>query len=164
MEIERKYAVMSFPGELSQYKFKKIEQGYLCHKPILRFRRSNEDYILTYKSKLGIEDKIVGSAIFNNEVELPLTKEAYNELRPKRDGNLVQKTRYLVPLEDGLTAELDVFEGLLTGLIMVEVEFPSEEASNSFVAPNWFGKELTSDKRYSNHYLSKLGSFKELGI
>jgi CYTH domain-containing protein len=30
---------------------------------------------------------------------------------------MVYKTRYLIPLEDGLTAELDIFEGVLTGLI-----------------------------------------------
>lgn len=162
MEIERKYAVNKLPQDLAQYKCKKIEQGYLCHNPTIRIRKSNNDYILTYKSKFGIEKKKEGSAIFNNEVELPLTKEAYEKLVPKTDANLVRKTRYLIPLENELTAELDVFEGLLDGLVFTEVEFPDEKTSNEFIPPAWFGKELSSDKRFTNYNLSKLSNIKEL--
>lgn len=162
MEIERKYAVNNLPENLSQYQYKKIEQGYLCHNPTIRIRKSNNDYILTYKSKNGIKERGEGSAIFNNEVELPLTKEAYEELVPKTDANLIRKTRYLIPLEHGLTAELDVFEGLLSGLFFVEVEFPDEITSNEFVPPLWFGKDLSSDKRFTNYNLSKLSSCEEL--
>ncbi|MDD3172946.1 MAG: CYTH domain-containing protein [Herbinix sp.] len=164
MEIERKYAINNLPGELSQYQFKKIEQGYLCHNPTIRIRKSNDNYILTYKSKLGIGKRKEGDAIINNEVELPLTKEAYNELLPKTDDNLIIKTRYLVPLDNGLTAELDVFEGFLNGLVFTEVEFPDEKTANEFVPPAWFGKELSSNKQFSNYNLSKLSSIDGLGI
>ena len=82
----------------------------------------------------------------------------------KTDHNLIKKTRYLVPLAGGLTAELDVFEGLLTGLVFVEVEFPDELSSNEFVPPAWFGKDLSGDKRFSNYHLSKLSSSDDLGI
>ena len=57
MEIERKYAIHNLPENLSQYKYKKIEQGYLCHNPTIRIRKSNDEYILTYKSKFGIGKK-----------------------------------------------------------------------------------------------------------
>lgn len=164
MEIERKYAINQIPDNLEQYQYKKIEQGYLCNNPILRIRKSNEDYYLTYKSKFGIEKRSADSAIINNEVELPLTKEAYLSLRNKIDGNLVKKTRYLIPLDKNLTAELDIFEGLLEGLVFAEVEFPDEKAANEFQAPSWLGKDLSSDKRFSNHHLSKLNSIEELGI
>ncbi len=162
MEIERKYAINNLPGDLEQYQYKKIEQGYLCNNPTIRIRKSNDDYILTYKSKYGIEKKEIGSAIFHNEVELLLTKEAYTSLIKKVDGNIVYKTRYLIPLEEGLTAELDVFEGLLSGLVFVEVEFPDENASDTFTPPDWFGKELSSDKRFSNYYLSTLSGYEGL--
>lgn len=161
MEIERKYAVKYIPGELSDYKSKKIEQGYLCHNPTIRIRKSNKDYYMTYKSKTGIKEK-KGSAIIRNEVELPLTKEAYLTLRAKTDGNMVYKTRYLIPLEGGLTAELDIFEGILDGLIFAEVEFPDVKAADAFIPPDWFGAELSSDKRYTNYHLSRLSSYQEL--
>jgi len=162
MEIERKYEINNLPEDLTRYKYKKIEQGYLCHNPIIRIRKSNEDYILTYKSKLKKNE--VGSAIFNHEVELPLSKEAYETLLTKIENNLVKKTRYLIPLLNGLTAELDIFEEKLIGLIFVEVEFPDEQASNEFIPPNWFGRDLSEDKRFSNYYLSQLSGIDELGI
>lgn len=161
MEIERKYAIKYIPEELTAYKNKKIEQGYLCHNPTIRIRKSNKDYYMTYKSKTGAKEK-EGSAIIRNEVELPLTKEAYLTLRAKTDGNMVYKTRYLIPLEGGLTAELDIFEGVLEGLIFAEVEFPDVEAADSFTPPEWFGAELSSDKRYTNYHLSTLSSYQEL--
>lgn len=164
MEIERKYALNFLPGELSQYRYKVIEQGYLCHKPTIRIRKSNDDYILTYKSKFGIERKSENSALINNEVELPLTEDAFYELKAKTDGNIIHKTRYLIPLDNGLTAELDVFEGKLAGLNVVEVEFPDEKTADEFTPPAWFGKELSSDRRFSNYNLSKLSSIAELAL
>ncbi len=162
MEIERKYKIKEIPGKLTDYEFKKIEQGYLCHKPTIRIRKSNEEYIMTYKSKFGIEKQDEKGAIVNNEVELPLTEEAYLTLKAKTDGNLIYKTRYLIPLKDGLTAELDVFEQQLQGLVFTEVEFPDESSADNFIPPDWFGEELSFDKRYSNYNLSKLSGVSEL--
>ena len=162
MEIERKYEVRNVPEDLSVYKKKHIEQGYLCHNPTIRIRRSNGDYILTYKSKLGIPQDWEGSPLMNHEVELQLRGEAYEHLKSKTDHNMIYKTRYLIPLDQGLTAELDIFEGKLKGFVMVEVEFPDERSSMEFTPPVWFGKELSSDKRYSNYNLSKIESLEEL--
>lgn len=162
MEIERKYEVLLLPDHLEQYKVKKIEQGYLCHNPTVRIRKSNEAYILTYKSRKGLKDCDSSEAIVHNEVELPLTEEAYNTLKSKTEGNMVYKSRYLIPISDELTAELDVFHGILEGLIIVEVEFPDLTSASRFIPPAWFGKELSKDKRYSNYHLSKLNSLDDL--
>ncbi len=163
MEIERKYLIKKLPEDLSKYNFKEIEQGYLCNNPTVRIRKIGNDYILTYKSKIKSSDtKKTDKAIINNEVELQLTMDAYLHLREKIDSNLICKKRYYIPLMDGLTAELDIFEGKLKGFIMAEVEFPDEEAADSFIPPAWFGRELTSDKRFSNHNLSKLSGIEEL--
>jgi adenylate cyclase len=162
MEIERKYAIHYLPDNLANYQYKKIEQGYLCHNPIVRIRKSDNDYYMTYKSTFGIEQKSENSAIIHNEIELPLTKEAYETLKTKTEGNMIYKTRYLIPLPDGLTAELDIFEGLLTGLFFAEVEFPDEKIANEFCPPEWFGKELSPDRRFSNYSLSKLQDISSL--
>ncbi len=154
MEIERKYAILRMPEDLSGYEKKVIEQGYLCHNPTIRIRKSNEEYILTYKSKLGVDSCKQVKANVNHEVELPLTEEAYYTLRAKTDGNMIYKTRYLIPLQDGLTAELDVFEGLLKGLVFAEVEFPDISSATEFIPPAWFGKNLSPDKRFTNYSLS----------
>lgn len=163
MEIERKYMICELPNHLNEYRSLKLEQGYLCNDPIIRIRKSNEDYYMTYKSKYGLKQN-PQAAIINHEVELMLTKDAYELLRTKTEGYMVYKTRYLIPIQDGLKAELDVFEGQLTGLIIVEVEFPDEETADSFIPPAWFGKELSMDHRFSNYHLSKLQSLQELDL
>lgn len=151
MEIERKYLIHSLPKNLAEYPCHKIAQGYLCTSPVVRIRRSDDDYYLTYK----------GSGLMvREEYNLPLTKDAYEHMLPKIDGLLIAKTRYLIPLENGsqkLTAELDVFEGELSPLMLVEVEFDTVEAANSFIAPEWFGEDVTEDGKYHNSNLSKHG-------
>lgn len=164
MEIERKYQINQIPADLSKYEFKEIEQGYLCHNPTIRIRKSNNDFILTYKSKIGIEETKKGSPVINQEVELLLTQEAYQTLKAKIDGNMIYKTRYILPIENGLIAELDIFKGLLSGLVIVEVEFPDLKTSMNFMPPVWFGKELSDNKQVSNYHLSKLSSCSELVI
>lgn len=153
MEIEKKFCLKRLPGSLDQYEKKVIEQGYLCVNPVVRIRKSNDRYILTYKSKIGIEES--DGVRKNNEIEVPLTKEGYEHLRTKADDHLIQKIRYIVPLYDGHKGELDVFDGLLKGLQFIEVEFASEEDADNFVPPEWFGDNVSDDERYSNSFLSK---------
>lgn len=146
MEIERKYLVKTIPDDLSAYKCKQIEQGYLCTNPVVRIRRSNDNYILTYKGS---------GLMMREEYNLPLTKEAYDHLRPKADGIIISKKRYLIPLTDRLTIELDLFEDELSGLVLAEVEFETEEEANSFLPPEWFGEDVTFSSAYHNSTLSK---------
>lgn len=146
MEIERKFLVKELPENLKNYESKKIAQGYLCTAPVVRIRRSNEDYYLTYKGR---------GLMIREEYNLPLTKEAYEHLLPKIDGRLIAKTRYLIPLTDKLTAELDVFEEELAPLTLVEVEFENVEEANAFQPPEWFGEDVTGSGKYQNSTLSQ---------
>ena len=122
MEIERKFLIDTLPENLSQYPFRQLEQGYLCTEPVVRIRRENDDYYLTYKSK---------GLMVREEYNLPLTKDAYEHLLPKVDGILISKKRYLIPLTEKLTIELDVFEGELAPLLLAEVEFETEEEARA---------------------------------
>ena len=147
MEIERKYLLKELP-DLSKYEFHKIEQAYLCISPVVRVRREDDTYYMTYKG---------GGMMAREEYNLPLTKESYEHLKAKADGNVISKTRYLIPLEvQGLVAEVDVFEAPFAPLILAEVEFESEEQANAFVPPVWFGEDVTFDGRYHNSYMSKM--------
>lgn len=146
MEIERKFLVKALPENLESYEQKRICQGYLCTNPVVRIRRSNDEYFLTYKGR---------GKMVREEHEFPLTAEAFEHMLPKIDGILIDKVRYLVPLSDGHTAELDIFQGKLTPLRLVEVEFESVEAAESFVAPEWFGDDVTNSKEYHNSNLSQ---------
>lgn len=147
MEIERKFLIKKLPDNLTSYKARKIEQAYLCTDPVVRVRRDNDDYYLTYKSK-GI--------IVREEYNLPLTKEAYGHLLAKADGNIITKTRYEIPEKDNLTIELDVFEGKFDGLLLAEVEFASEEEALRYIPPEWFGEDVSNSTKYHNSTLSRL--------
>jgi len=157
MEIERKFTVRTLPENLAQYPYKGLEQGYLCTHPVVRVRKSVKGgeaaYILCYKSKLGLEKKADATAQVCCEEEMPLTKEAYEKLLSKADGRVITKTRYLIPYYE-YTIELDVFAGELAGLVFAEVEFPDEEASATFTAPDWFDADVTFDDRFKNNKLA----------
>lgn len=140
MEIERKFLIKDLPKDLTSYPCSQIEQAYLNENPVLRIRRKDDDYILTYKAK---------GMMAREENEFPLTKEAYEHLRTKADGKIISKTRYFIPLAPH-TIELDVFHGDMEPLIMAEVEFASIEEANVFLPPDWFGQDVTMDRRYHN--------------
>ncbi len=159
MEIERKFTIKQLPADLEKYPFRHIEQGYLCISPVVRVRKEDEEYILTYK----------GSGMMaREEHNLALNKDAYYHLREKADGNIISKRRYLIPLlnptfREGLTTppddyeltiELDVFDPPFAPLIMAEVEFGSREAAEAFVPPEWFDEDVTYRKEYHNSYMA----------
>ena len=139
MEIERKFLIKALPENLETYPCLLIEQAYLCTDPVVRVRRQNEDYYMTYKGR---------GLMVREEYNLPLNQEAYLHLKAKADGRTITKKRYCIP-QDALTIELDVFSSP-EGLVMAEVEFPTEEAALAFTPPDWFGEDVTNDSRYHN--------------
>lgn len=150
MEIERKFLVKKLPAQLDAYPYREIEQAYLCTEPVVRIRQKDQDFILTYKSS---------GLMVREEVELPLTESAYHHLLKKADGIVITKRRYLIPYRNEYewTIELDLFKGSLEGLVLAEVEFPSEEIAKAFEPPEWFGREVTYDPHYHNSNLSQHG-------
>ncbi len=150
MEIERKYLVASLPEGYEGFPHAEIEQGYLCTSPTVRVRRYGERYILTVKERCST----ASTAIHNREEEFVLSCEAYRKLRSKCEGRMVVKTRYRIPLDEGLTAELDIFHDAHEGLMLVEVEFPDTRSADRFVPPAWFGMDVSRDPRYRNSCLA----------
>lgn len=160
MEIERKFTIKSLPDQLAQYPCHIIEQGYLNTDPVVRIRKQDEDYYLTYKGK---------GLLAREEYNLPLNEQSYYHLREKADGNIIAKKRYLIPIEHptflsdfdfsvdqtSLTVELDVFEAPFENLIIAEVEFPSQEMAKAFVPLDWFLEDVTNCPEYHNSNLSR---------
>ena len=62
----------------------------LCTDPVVRVRREDDSYYLTYKGK---------GLLAREEYNLPLTKESYEHLLKKADGLVLTKVRWLLPLE-----------------------------------------------------------------
>ena len=143
-EIERKFKVEALPEHLLG-PGSAIQQGYLSVEPVeIRLRAQDGGHELTVKSLGGLR---------RVEVALPVAPERFAELWPLATA-FVEKTRHRVEVDDAV-AELDVYGGKLAGLLVVEVEFASEEQARRFVAPDWFGHEITEDSRFRNAALAQ---------
>lgn len=151
MEIEKKYLVKGTPeGGFAAYRKLYLEQGYLHKSPVIRIRRIQDEqgdtYILTIKGK---------GLTVREEWEMILSKEEYESMLPKVEDGLIRKNRYLIPLTEGLMAEVDEFlNPSLQPLVVAEVEFPSVETMERFEAPDWFGEDVSGDPSYQNNTLS----------
>lgn len=148
MEIERKFLIRdlsSLPFHLEDYPHKKMEQGYLSTDPVVRVRKEDKEYILTYKSK---------GLMVREEYNLPLNEASYRHLVDKIDGRLIRKTRYVIPIDSGLAVELDVFEDDLAPLVLAEIEYPDEETARSHNVPGWLGEDVTFSTEYHNSVLA----------
>ena len=147
MEIERKFLIKdlhSLPFSIEAYPHRELEQAYLCTGPVVRIRKDDEQYFLTYKSK---------GLMIREEYNLPLNEQAYNHLVAKADGNIITKRRYLIPLPP-YTIELDVFMEPFAPLVIAEVEFPTEKEAEAFIPPEWFLEDVTFNPEYHNSTLS----------
>jgi adenylate cyclase len=106
----------------------------------VRLRKKGKSASLTFK----IVDGIV-----REEREIKLTAQQFAALWPGTMGRRLRKVRYEIPW-NGVVIEIDVYGGKNNGLIVAEVEFPSRAACRKFKSPDWFGREVTGDRCYSN--------------
>ena len=144
MEIERKFTIKTLPS-LSDYPYQVIEQGYLNTSPVIRIRKSDDTYYLTYKGT---------GMLAREEYNLPLDEASYLHLKSKADGLIISKKRYLIPYLQH-TIELDIFSSPYQDLVIAEVEFNSLEEAERFQPPSWFDQDVTYDPFYHNSNLSK---------
>ncbi|MDR1703487.1 MAG: CYTH domain-containing protein [Clostridiales bacterium] len=148
LEIERKFILDDPPFNLNGFKHYEITQAYISTDPQIRLRGTGSAYYLTVKMPSGD---------VRREFETELTKQQFDALWKKTEPRAIIKTRYIIPMQDGLNAEYDVYSGFLEGLRTVEVEFESIEDRDAFMPPEWFGRDVTSDYRYSNAELARTG-------
>lgn len=154
MEIERKFTIKYLPNEIES--IKKITQKHIFKDMVcsIRVRRSidiyTEEKIFTHTIKTRTENLEKYSIC---ELEKNISEEEYFKARSFRGSRTIDKYRCIVPIGDGLKAEVDIFEGWMRGLIIAEVEFESVEQAENFEMPDWFEKSVPH-KEFSNRRLS----------
>lgn len=147
IERERRFLVASLPEPLPEPS--RIAQAYISTGPAsVRVRRSDDQHTLTVKT---------GSGRNRHEIERDLEPEEFEAIWAAATELRIAKRRHRIDLGNGLTAELDLYDGLLAGRRLVEVEFDSDSAADDFQPPDWFGPEVTEDNRYTNSSLARLG-------
>ena len=88
-----------------------------------------------------------------DEREIKLSPKQFAMLWPGTVGRRLQKTRYEIPWRN-FVIEIDIYGGKNKGLVVAEVEFPNRSSCRKFKPPDWFGREVTGVKRYSNIHLA----------
>jgi adenylate cyclase len=147
VEIERKFLVTGDGWKAQVTRRRHLRQAYLSRqgKTSIRVR-------ITDASSATLTIKSRGGRTCRAEFEYPLPVADALTLLELRDGLLLSKVRHEVRGNDGLTWEIDVFEGENTGLVIAEVELAHER--QPVVLPPWIGREVTHEERYYNSRLA----------
>ena len=144
-EIERKFLVVG-------NSWKKDPVGVLFRQGYLNSAKERTVRVRTIADKgfLTVKGLTVGCTRLEFEYEIPFTdaEKMLNELAEKP---IIEKLRYVIPCDNGLKWEIDEFLGVNQGLIVAEIELPSEKAG--FTKPKWLGKEVSLDPRFFNSNL-----------
>ena len=144
-EIERKFLVRDSSFRDLAVKAVRILQGYLFDtaRGVLRVRIKGEKAFLTLKS--------ANRGITRNEWEYEIPVADARQMLELAGNAVLEKTRFIVPFE-GKVWEVDVFEGKLAGLVLAEVELPSEDTE--VVLPPFVGEEVSTNPMYYNSALA----------
>ncbi|MDP1814548.1 MAG: adenylate cyclase [Leadbetterella sp.] len=145
-EIEKKFVLSAVPKGL--YRGTQIRQGYITtNDPEVRVRDKGGIFFLTRKG---------GEGFIREEEEVEISREVFYLLWPITEGKRIEKIRYDVTGDDGLIWEVDQYQGILCGLVVAEVELPSEiplfEMPDSIA--DVLVADVTFDKRYKNKALA----------
>lgn len=143
VEIERKFLVDHDKWKaVKPTKGEYILQGYLLKSPetSVRIRVRDKTGFITVKGKTT-------GQMSRLEFEYEIPKEEAVEMLQKLCPKWIEKTRYLFSYK-GFTWEVDEFESPKKGLVLAEIELPSE--STVFSRPDWIGEEVTGLPEYYN--------------
>ena len=147
-EIERKFLVKRLPPALKRSRPYVIAQGYLSAENggrHVRLRKKGKIASLTFK---------VGRGSAREEREIRLSPKQFSALWSATRGRRLRKVRYEIPWRKH-KIEIDIYRGKNKGLVVAEVEFPNQTACRKFMPPDWFGREVTGERRYSNVVLAR---------
>lgn len=144
IEIERKFLVTS-DAWIHQGEPVLLRQGYLSSHPsrVVRVRIEGDGAVMTIKGKN------VGASRGEWEYPIPMA-DAVEFLDKLCEQPIIEKYRRRIPY-GGFVWEVDEFLGANAGLVVAEIELPSED--QAFDKPDWIGDEVTHDKRYLNSNL-----------
>ena len=160
-EIERKYAIQYFPDNIKIEKIEDIEQVFIYHdeNTTIRIRkvetRQETQYLYTVKTKGDIQYDDSYQIGHKYEIESNISKKMYEKLLPNKISNKITKTRIVVPIQNNLKVEIDIYYDYLKGFLTAEVEFSDENKANQFNKPDWFGEEI-GYKEFSNRKLAEM--------
>jgi len=132
LELELTFLATHIPSEIDGVKPVAMEDTYFPEDQSihahLRVRAKDDRYEITKKVSV-----VEGDASAHLESTIPLDEDEYLSLI-SASARKIQKDRFKTMI-DGHEAEVDVFKGLLYGLVLIDFEFSSYDDKASFKAP-----------------------------
>jgi CYTH domain-containing protein len=151
MEIEKKFLLCRLPTGVT--KGTKILQGYLSvGDPEVRVRAKGERFYLTRKG---------GEGFVREEEEYEIPEKVFEILWSLTENARIEKMRYEIVGEDGLTWEIDEFQTSRTeGLFTAEVELPDESVVPEIppAIAEVIESDVTTDETFKNKNLAISGT------
>ena len=141
LELERTFLAKSLPDDLRVHPHKKIVDLYVANGTDhldLRIRQHGDIYEITRKRPVEGTD-----SSRQEEQTIPLEQTEFESLSLAR-GRKIEKDRYYYPYGT-TTAEFDIFENDLTGLVLIDFEFKTEDEMSTFVLPDFCLAEVTQE-------------------
>ena len=147
IEIERKFLLTGDGWRKLSVRQERLRDGLLATTADRKVR------VRIYGARATLTVKAKAGSFHNAEYEYEIPVADAEELLARHcDGNLLTKTRHYVPYE-GFMWEIDVYEGLLAGVVLAEVELPREGIDVPL--PPWIGAEVTGQPDYKKINLQK---------
>ena len=145
-EIERKFLVANDDWRDLATSKTPMRQAYIVtmNDRSVRVRTRND-------TSAQVTIKIGQNSLVRDEFEYTIPIAEAEEMISLAVGNVIEKVRYTVE-HNGFVWEVDAYEGAYLGLVIAEVELSDENDQPPL--PDWVGREVTGDRRYSNQSLA----------
>ncbi|WP_373741927.1 CYTH domain-containing protein [Neisseria sp.] len=146
IEIERRFLLADDSWRNHASAPVTMQQGYLS----VEKERTIRVRIIGNRAWLTLKGYI--SDVSRSEFEYKIPPEHAQTMMDTMCPFKLEKQRHTIAFE-GFVFEIDEYFGENAPLIVAELELPSEDTP--FAKPAWLGREITSDSRFTNAYLSK---------
>ena len=158
LEIERKFLVVDESWKNSVVSSAHIRDGLVASNNDRKVRIRISDSVAT----IALKGPHVGIARAEFEYFIPLS-DAEKIMQTMCDIHLLEKRRHLVPYQ-GVNWLIDVYEGLLKGVVLADVEMKTID--QSLTIPPWIGQEVTGDPEFrkAKDMFSETDGTREIGL
>ena len=140
IEVERKFLLANDDWKSRVVRRIHIRDGLIANNNgnKARVRIADADATITVKSRRR------GPIRTEFEYAIPYC-DALEILQTMCDGRVLDKVRHVIPYAGSLW-HVDVYEGILSGVVLAEVEL--QHANQELDLPPWIGEEVTNDPKY----------------
>ena len=140
LEIERKFLLTDDSWKNFVIREVHIRDGLIATDNDRKVRVRISDMSAT----IAIKGRRVGTTRVEFEYTIPLS-DAEEIIRTLPSERILEKRRHFVSYQ-GANWEIDVYEGILKGVVLAEIEMKTPNQKLSI--PHWIGREVTSDPQY----------------